>query len=94
MSDAITRAKLLDALSSGIAENDGMVLACFDPRHGIRVIANGHEHDYVICFHCFTARWYIDGVQNHGFVTTGSPQSEFDGVLRDASIELSADARE
>ena len=90
--DATTRAKLTDALSSGIAENDGMVAMCFDPRHGIRVTSEGRQYDYVICFHCYSARWYTDGDQNQGFLTTGSPQSEFDRVLSDAFVELAPPA--
>ncbi len=90
--DVATLAILTDALSSGIDENDGMVAACFDPRHGIRLTVDGRRYDYVICFHCYSARWYTDGDQNRGFLTTGSPQPEFDRVLSDASIELAPPA--
>ena len=90
--DPATLAGLTDALSSGIAENDGMVAACFDPRHGIRATVDGRQYDYVICFHCYSARWYTDGDQNQGFLTTGSPQPEFDRVLSDASVELAPPA--
>ncbi|MEO9591382.1 hypothetical protein [Rhodopirellula bahusiensis] len=88
--DATTRRKLADALSSGIAENEGVVNMCFDPRHGIRVTVDGRQYDYVICFDCYSARWYTDGDQNFGFLTTGSPQPEFDRVLSNASVELAA----
>ncbi|TWT66651.1 hypothetical protein [Allorhodopirellula solitaria] len=90
--DAKTLSNLTDALAAGIAENDGMVSACFDPRHGIRVSVDGQQVDYVICFHCYSARWYTDGDQNVGFLTTGSPQPVFDRVLRDASVEIAAAA--
>lgn len=88
--DATTRKKLAEALSSGIAENEGVVNMCFDPRHGIRVTVDGRQYDYVICFECYSARCYIDGKQNLGFLTTESPQSEFDRILANASVELAA----
>lgn len=88
ISDASIRAELLDALDAGVAENDGIVAACFDPRHGIRVVHNGKLYEFVICFECYAARWYTDGDQNKGFLTTGRPQQIFDRVLIDVGIDL------
>ena len=86
------RDSLLDALETGIAEHDGTVAACFDPRHGIRVTYEGKQHDFVICFHCFQAEWYIDDVKTEGFLLSRSPQPTFDKLLRDASVTLPAPA--
>lgn len=88
--DPAVRDELVDALEAGIAENDGMAAACFEPRHGIRVTQNGVQYDFVICFECFSARWYAENVQKKGFLLTGSPQPVFDRVLTDASIALPA----
>lgn len=83
---------LIDALEIGIAEHDGTVAACFDPRHGVRVTYEGKQHDFVICFHCFQAEWYIDDVKTEGFLLSRSPQPTFDKLLRDASVTLPAAA--
>lgn len=88
VSATAVRARLLDALDAGIAENDGVANKCFDPRHGLRAIHNGKTYDVVICFHCFQVQWYIDDVRQPDFLLTGSPQPVFDTILRDAGVPL------
>ena len=83
-----SRSSLLDALDTGIAEHDGTVVKCFDPRHGLRVTYQGKQHDFLICFHCYQAQWYIDDAENEGFLLSRSPQPTFDKLLRDASVTL------
>jgi hypothetical protein len=83
---------LLDAFEEGIADHDGAVAACFDPRHGMRVTYQGKQHDFVICFRCYQAEWYIDDVKKEGFLLSRSPQSTFDKLLRDTAVKLPAPA--
>ena len=92
LQDGNLRDSLIDALEKGVAENDGAAAGCYDPRHGIRGTYNGKQHDFVICFQCFQARWYIDDVENQGFLLSQSPQPTFDKLLRDASVALPAPA--
>jgi hypothetical protein len=57
-----TKVALTDQLKTVISTIDesgrhwtGGVAACFNPRHGIRVIKNGESHDLLICYECFSA---------------------------------------
>jgi hypothetical protein len=83
--DAKTRGQIVAALRKGVAESDGMVAACFNPRHGIRVQHGGKTIDLVICFECLSAAVYVDGERSDGFLTTSSPQATFDRVLKAAA---------
>lgn len=85
---APTRTSLLDALDAGIADSDGSVAACFDPRHGLRAEHNGKTYDVVICFRCSAALWYIDDVQQAAIPITRTPQPIFDRTLKSASVPL------
>jgi hypothetical protein len=87
VSDAKTQRELVAALKKGISENEGIVAACFNPRHGLRVTQGDKTVDIVICFECLSMSVYI-GEQKSGVWTTRSPQPVFDKVLRDAQIPL------
>lgn len=82
------RTKVVTALKKGVAENDGMVAACFIPRHGIRVQHGGKVFDVVICFQCMSANTFVDDKPTAGFLVTGSPQPAFDAVLTAAKVPL------
>jgi hypothetical protein len=86
--DADTRKKLLAALEKGAKDNDGIAAACFNPRHGVRVKAEGKTIDLVICFECFSASVYAGDERTASFLTTASPQPALDKVLTDAKVPL------
>lgn len=87
--DAKTRASLIAALQKGVADNsEGLVAACFLPRHGIRLSHQGKTIDIVICFQCFSSQVYIDGKRSDGFIHTDSARDTFNKVLQDAKVEL------
>ena len=88
VTDADVRKKLISKFEAGVAENDGTVAGCFNPRHGIRVKHKGKVYDFVICFECYQVSRYIDGKRVDGFLITDSPQATFDKVLKDAKIPL------
>lgn len=88
--DAATRLRLIDALKKGIAENDGRVAGCFNPRHRIRAVHGSKTVDVVVCFECFSAKIFVDGDHRSGFLTTASPQPDFDRVLHDATVPTDA----
>ena len=85
--DKATRQKLIAALLRGIAENDGTVAGCFNPRHGIRAVKGDQTADLVICFQCYSLGTYL-GKQEGGALTTASPQPVFNKVLKDANVPL------
>jgi hypothetical protein len=85
---AETQKKLIDALKRGVAESDGTVAACFNPRHGIRVVRDGKTFDFVICFECLSAVVFIDDKRTDSFLLTSSPAATFNHVLKDAKVKL------
>ncbi len=88
ITDEATRGKLNRALQSGIRNSDGSMMACFMPRHGIRVTHGNVTTDFVICFECRQVRMWQGGMLVAVFPTTGDPQQVFDQVLRDAGVAL------
>ena len=85
--DAETRKKLVAALQKGVAENDGTVARCFNPRHGIRVTQDGKTADFVICFECYQVKAFAAD-KPASFLVTRSPQPAFDAVLTEAKVPL------
>lgn len=85
--DKKTREKLIVALGKGMAENDGVVAGCFNPRHGIRAVKNGKTVDLVICFECYSFQIF-EGKKASNALTTRSPAPTFNKVLTDAKVPL------
>jgi hypothetical protein len=79
-----TRKKLVSAFKRAVAENQGYVAACFNPRHGIRVARNEKQADFVICFEC--AQVQVFGEVQGTFLISSSARILFDSVLRDSEI--------
>ncbi|HEY2082824.1 MAG TPA: hypothetical protein VGI88_08560 [Verrucomicrobiae bacterium] len=52
ITSAREKAKLMSAFVKGIRKSDGHVGRCFNPRHGIRIVAGTTTNDFVICFEC------------------------------------------
>ena len=88
VADPATRARLTAALRSGARESDGSMMACFNPRHGVRATRAGTVTDLLICFECRQVRVLRDGRHVGWFLTSSSPQSAFDRALRDAGVPL------
>ena len=86
ITDSEDRKKLVSAFERGVAENQGMIAACFNPRHGISVTRNGKRADFVICFEC-------DQVESHRvveahFLISSSPKELFDSMLVHYGISI------
>lgn len=90
VSDPAVRAKLNDALQRGVREmtDPNKVRACFNPRHGIRVMRAGVTTDFVICFECRQVQVWRGGTEIAWFSTSASPRPVFDGVLQRARVPL------
>jgi hypothetical protein len=82
--DAETRQRLVSSFKIAVAENQGTVAACFNPRHGMRVTRNQKQVEFVICFECNRVR--VFGVVRGEFLVTNSAQAFFDSVLRNKDI--------
>ena len=90
VNDIQSRKKLLAAFNAGIKQAEKMEdwTECFEPRHGLRVKLDGQTVDFVIDFECGQEYTYVDGTRKEGFVTSPSPQPEFNKVLTAAGVEL------
>ena len=66
---------------------------CFNPRHGVRLIANGHTYDFVVCFECAQAEVFKDSAAEplaHFYYNAN--QKGWDVVLSAAHVPLAAPA--
>jgi hypothetical protein len=76
------------AVKKGAKDSDGSVAACFNPRHGIRVVLDNKTYDFVICYECLSASVYEGDKKIGYFLTARSPQETLSKVLRDAKVPL------
>jgi hypothetical protein len=78
--EAKDRNTLIATLANGVRESDGVGSACFNPRHGIRLIFGEATYDFVICFECKAVRSYgfNEGI---GFGTSDGPNNVFNSFL-------------
>jgi len=93
VTDADTRNAILVALAKGIEEGEaeGVVAACFQPRHGLVVVLEDDStHDYVICFQCRSMRGSAFGDRPKSNLISPSPQPVLDAVLKQANVELAS----
>ncbi len=84
--DAKQRKELLRALYRGIADSDGSVAGCFNPRHGISATLENKTVELVICFECLSMTVYADG--QSGVLTTRSPLPTFNKALEEARLPV------
>ena len=86
--DPSVREKLNNALQAGVRASDGKAMACFNPRHGIRVTRAGVVTDLVICFECRQVEVWRGNRKIASFLVSDSPQSVFDDALKSAGVPL------
>lgn len=80
------RTELLHALYKGIADSDGAVANCFNPRHGISATSGDETVDLVICFECLSMQTYHR--QPGSRLTTRSPEPTFNRALERANLPI------
>ena len=86
MTSVQEKEKLLTAFAHGIRKSNGLEYACFNPRHGIRIINEATTNDFVICFECLQVGSFgFDS--NQDFLISSSPKSTFDDFLDEYKIE-------
>ena len=86
-------AKLLavvEAVYGGINDSDGMVAACFNPRHGIHAEVDGKPVDFVICFECLSMHIHVEGERNPAR-TTEAPGALLTKIWEEAGLTLQKD---
>lgn len=80
-------------ISSAVRSFNGMVAACFDPRHALRFNSAGHTYVILVCFDCGSLLVFEDGRQIENVALTGSP-SELNKMLAAANVPVSHSAEE
>lgn len=79
--------ELLTGLEAGIAGNDSMVAACFNPRHGVIAESGGRRIDLLICFECLQIQVFDgEGENVEDALTTEAPAAVFNRVFTAAGI--------
>ena len=82
------RRRVVQALYDGVTASDGMVAACFNPRHGLSATHGGKKVDVVICYECLSMQFHVDGEHAGNALTTEAPGRLFTDVLRAAKVPL------
>jgi hypothetical protein len=88
ITDSAVRDRLNRAFQIGVRQSDGTRMACFNPRHGIRVTHAGVTTDFVICFECRQVQVWRGNQKIAFFLVNDSPQPAFDDVLKSAGVPL------
>lgn len=78
----------LAAIDKGRKESDGSVAACFNPRHGVRIVHDKKTYDLVICYECLSATIYEGDKRVGSFLTVRSPEKVLTRMLADAKVPL------
>lgn len=88
ITDRATRLELLTALAAGARENDGMVAACFNPRHVIRAEMEGSWCELIICFECFSCQVWDGAERVDFFDLSETPKATFDRIYGEAGLSI------
>jgi hypothetical protein len=76
------------AFDAAIAGFNGATAACFDPRVAIRIQANGHTYDFLLCYSCHQLEVYRDNESLPGIGAAGSPKA-LNELLASLNVPLS-----
>ncbi len=82
---------VVEAVYGGINDSDGMVAACFNPRHGIHAEGDGKPVDFVICFECLSMHIHVEGERNPAR-TTRAPGELLTKIWEEAGLTLQKDS--
>ena len=88
LEDGVGGNELLALIEQGIEESNGMVAACFNPRHGLRVAADGSTWELLICYECLSMQVYRDGERVEGHRTAESVEPQVSATYRAAGLEI------
>ena len=51
------------AVLKGVAESDGAIAKCFEPRHGLHVVYKGKTYDFLICYQCTQIQVFAEAAE-------------------------------
>ncbi len=88
ISDRALRLELMQALGDGARENDGMVAACFNPRHAIIATHNGKTCEIIICFECLTFQVWDGSTKIETVDLSETPRTTFDRIYTAAGLSI------
>lgn len=86
--DRALRLELLTALGAGARENNGMVAACFNPRHALIAKHNGKTCELIICFECLTFQVWDGKERKETVDLSETPRATFDRIFTDAGLSI------
>ena len=67
------------------------IMMCFDPRHGVRIVAGQHTYDFVVCFECAQAQVFRDSAAEPiAYLYRGTSQKGWDALLNSAGVALAS----
>ncbi len=86
--DAKQSKTAISAFETAIAQGAGSGGArCFDPRHALRVTANGQTYDFMLCYECAWLSVISDGKEMARLCAVGTPH-QLNKLLVAAKIPL------
>jgi len=80
-------AEAINAFRSAVADWGGAVAMCFNARHALRVRANKHTYDLLLCYECQQLDIFRDGKSIAWLGASGSPKV-LNGLLTAGGIAL------
>ena len=92
LDDAGQCKQVANLILRGIKESEGMVAACFNPRHGLRIEHEGKRLELVICFECLSLQAHGnalgDGVEQTSVLTSQSVEPEVTKIFAAAGLSI------
>ncbi len=82
------RLELLVALGEGAMENDGVVAACFNPRHAIIAQYDGKVCELIICFECLTFQVWDGNERVETVDLSETPRATFDRIYTSLGLSI------
>ena len=73
--------EVLGLIYDSVRRSNGMVAACFNPRHGIRATVGGDVVDFVICFECLSMHVH-EGETQHGVLVSDALEPEVSAIWK------------
>jgi hypothetical protein len=75
------------AFNQAVRGWDNIMAECFNPRHALRIHANGHTYDYLLCYECHQIEVFVDDDLKVDMGAAGSPEI-LNSILRAHHLRL------
>jgi hypothetical protein len=73
---------------SATSKSSAALYSCFDPRHALRIVSDGHIYDFLLCYSCHSVEVFENDKIVAGANAEGSP-AVLNELLRKHQIPLS-----